>query len=44
MITIQSPGFGQGEVCRMILDALPDWFGRPDVNQEYTEFVHTHPT
>jgi ribosomal protein S18 acetylase RimI-like enzyme len=44
MIMIQPAQLGQGAVCQMILAALPDWFGRPDANQHYMEFVETHPT
>ena len=44
MITIQPAQLRQGAVCQMILAALPDWFGRPDANQHYMEFVETHLT
>jgi GNAT superfamily N-acetyltransferase len=41
---MQPAQLGQSAVCQMILAALPDWFGRPDANQHYIEFVADHPT
>jgi ribosomal protein S18 acetylase RimI-like enzyme len=44
MITIQPAQLGQGAVCAAILADLPSWFGRPEANRHYIEFVETHLT
>lgn len=36
---ISTPGPGHGAACRSVLDALPAWFGIPEANDEYVEFV-----
>ena len=35
---------GDSEICAPILYALPDWFGIPQANQHYIDYVATHPT
>jgi GNAT superfamily N-acetyltransferase len=35
---------GAGDVCRMILDLLPSWFGIPDANDAYVRTAGTHPS
>jgi GNAT superfamily N-acetyltransferase len=34
---------GAGEICRAILDLLPDWFGIDEANENYVEVAGTHP-
>ncbi len=41
---IIAPQLGLGQACRAVLDALPDWFGIPESNDEYVAFVDAHPT
>ena len=33
-----------GDVCRMILDLLPSWFGIPEANDAYVQTAGTHPS
>jgi ribosomal protein S18 acetylase RimI-like enzyme len=35
---------GAGEICRAILDLLPDWFGIDEANANYVEVANTHPS
>ncbi|HUR48422.1 MAG TPA: GNAT family N-acetyltransferase [Acidimicrobiales bacterium] len=35
---------GSGPTCRKILDALPQWFGIPEANDDYVAFSDTAPT
>jgi aminoglycoside 3-N-acetyltransferase len=41
---IIAPQAGLGQACRAVLEALPDWFGIPESNDEYVAFVEAHPT
>ena len=34
----------RGAACRAILDTVPSWFGIPDANDAYVEFVDIHDT
>jgi GNAT superfamily N-acetyltransferase len=33
-----------GDVCRVILDLLPSWFGIPEANDAYVHTAATHPS
>jgi ribosomal protein S18 acetylase RimI-like enzyme len=33
-----------GEICRAILDLLPDWFGIDAANENYVQVANTHPS
>lgn len=35
---------GSGAICRRILDALPEWFGIPEANDDYVAFAETSPS
>ena len=35
---------GSGAICRVILDALPEWFGIPEANDDYVAFAETAPS
>jgi GNAT superfamily N-acetyltransferase len=35
---------GAGTICRSILDALPDWFGIPEANENYVSFADSNPS
>lgn len=39
-----APVTGLGTVCREILDTVPSWFGIPEANDAYVDFVDTHDT
>ena len=40
----RAPAAGAGAMCRAILDTIPSWFGIPEANDAYVEFVDTHDT
>jgi GNAT superfamily N-acetyltransferase len=42
--SIPSPARDSGSVCRQILDTVHEWFGIPEANDAYVEFVDTHDT
>lgn len=44
IVRIVNPRSGLAPACRSLLDALPDWFGIPEANDEYVDFVAIHPT
>ena len=35
---------GAGEICRAILDLLPEWFGIDEANENYVEVAKIHPS
>ncbi len=35
---------GAGDVCRVILDLLPSWFGIPEANDAYVQSADSHPS
>ncbi len=35
---------GAGEICRVLLDLLPDWFGIDEANENYVRVANTHPS
>lgn len=39
-----APCTGLGALCREILDTVPSWFGMPEANDAYVDFVDTHDT
>jgi ribosomal protein S18 acetylase RimI-like enzyme len=44
IVRIVDPREGLAPECRSLLEALPDWFGIPEANEEYVGFVANHPT
>jgi GNAT superfamily N-acetyltransferase len=38
------PRLGLGDLCRALLDTVPDWFGIPEANDSYVAFADTHET
>lgn len=43
-VTIAAPRVGLGSECREVLASVPTWFGIPESNEEYIEFVDANPT
>lgn len=43
-IVLRDQPAGSGAICRKILDALPEWFGIPEANDDYVAFAETAPS
>lgn len=43
-ITLRDQATGSGPICRAILDALPQWFGIPQANDDYVAFADKSPS
>lgn len=43
-VSLRDQATGSGTVCRKILDALPQWFGIPEANDDYVAFSDANPT
>lgn len=44
MFHIDAPKTGQSALCQPIFALLPAWFGRPEANQHYLDYIAAHPT
>ena len=44
IVTVNGPILGQGEVCKAILLALPEWFGIEEATQQYIRDINELPT
>ena len=43
-VGLRDQATGCGPICRRILDALPEWFGIPEANDDYVAFADAAPT
>ena len=43
-VALRDQATGSGAICRRILDALPEWFGIPEANDDYVAFADKSPS
>ena len=43
-IDLREQATGSGDICRRILETVPEWFGLDDANADYIKTAEAHPT